>query len=76
MCVKLYVACAVRSVRRAHGAGYGRAEHMYSRGEPLETRGLLLDAQGDVMAARVVGIRQEENPCQMVPSRRDDVREA
>ena len=57
--MKLYVACAVRSVRRAHGAGYGRAEHMCSRGEPLETRGLLWDAQGDVMAARMVGIRQE-----------------
>ena len=36
-----------------------RAEHMCSRGEPLEMRGLLWDAQGDVMAARVVGIRQE-----------------
>ena len=36
-----------------------RAEYMCSRGEPLETRGLLWDAQGDVMAARVVGIRQE-----------------
>ena len=58
-CVKLYVACAVCSVRRAHGAGYGRAEHMCSRGEPLGMRGLLWDAQGDVMAARVVGIRQE-----------------
>ena len=40
-------------------AGYGRAEHMCSCGEPLETGGLLWDAQGDVMAARVVGIRQE-----------------
>ena len=40
-CVKLYVACAVCSVRRAHEAGYGRTEHMCSRGEPLETRGLL-----------------------------------
>ena len=27
--------------------------------EPLEMRGLLWDAQSDVMAARVVGIRQE-----------------
>ena len=49
-----------------------RAEHMCSRGEPLEARGLLWDAQ----AARVVGIRQEENPCRMVPSEREEVREA
>ena len=47
-----------------------RAEHMCSRGEPLETRGLLWDAQGGVMAARMVGIRQEGNPCRMVPSER------
>ena len=53
--MKLYVACAVCSVRRVHGAGYGRAEHMCSRGEPLGLRGLFfLNAQGDVMAARVV----------------------
>ena len=57
--MKLYVACAVCSVRRAHGAGYGRAKHMCSRGEPLGVRGLLWNAQGDIMAARVVGIRQE-----------------
>ena len=57
--MKLYVACAVCSVRRAHSAGYGRAEHMCSRGEPLGVRGLLLECAGDVMAARVVGIRQE-----------------
>ena len=57
--VELYVACAVCSVRRAHDAGHGCAEHMCSRREPLETRGLLWDVQGDVMAARVVGIRQE-----------------
>ena len=32
------------------------------------------NAQGDVMAARVVGIRQEGlNPCRMVPSMRDEV---
>jgi len=42
VCVKLDVACAVCSVRRAHDAGHGRAEHMCSRGEPLEMRGLLL----------------------------------
>ena len=41
-CVKLDVACAGCSVRRAHGAGYGRAEHMCSWGEPLGVRGLLL----------------------------------
>ena len=47
---------------------------MCSRGEPLGLRGLLLNAQGDVMDARVVGIRQEgENPCRMVPSMRDEV---
>ena len=39
-CVTPYVACAVCSVRRAHGAGYRRAEHMCSRGEPLEVRGM------------------------------------
>jgi len=72
--VKLYVACAVCSVRRVHGAGYGRAEHICSHGEPLGLRGLLLDAQGDVMDAHVVGIRQEGgNPCRMVPSMRDEV---
>ena len=75
MCVKLYVACAVCSVRRAHDEGHGRAEHMCSRGEPLETQGLLCDAQGGVMAACMVGIRQEGNPCRMVPSERDEVRE-
>ena len=32
------------------------------------------DAQGDVMAARAVGILQEGvNPCRMVPSMRDEV---
>ena len=52
--MKLYVACAVCSVRRVHGAGYRRAEHMCSRGEPLGLRGLFFfNAQGDVMAARV-----------------------
>ena len=49
---------------------------MCSRGEPLEVRGLLWDVQSNVMAARVVGIRQEGlNPCRMVPSKRDEVRE-
>ena len=47
---------------------------MCSRGEPLGLRGLFLDAQGDVMTARVVGIRQEGvKPCRMVPSMRDEV---
>ena len=32
---------------------------MCSRGEPLETRGLLWDVQGGVRAARMVGIQQE-----------------
>ena len=37
---------------------------------------MLLNAQGDVMASRVVGIRQEGvNPCWMVPSTRDEVHE-
>ena len=45
-CVKLYVACAMCSVRRAHGAGYGRAEHMCSRVEPLGVRGLLFECAG------------------------------
>ena len=72
--MKPYVACVVCSVRRVHGAGYGRAEHMCSRGEPLGLRGLFLRCAGDVMAARVVGIRQEGvNPCLMVPSMRDEV---
>ena len=74
--MKLYVACAGCSVRRAHCAGYGQAEHMCSRGEPLGVRGLLGDVQSDVMAALVVRIRQEGlNPCRMVPSKRDEVRE-
>ena len=74
--MKLYVACAVCSLRRAHGAGYGRAEHMCSRGEPLGVRCLLLNAQGDVMAARVVGIRQEGESLPDGAVRRDEVREA
>ena len=68
------VACVVCSVRRVHGAGYGRAEHMCSRGEPLGLQGLFFLCAGDVMAARVVGIRQEGvKPCRMVPSIRDEV---
>ena len=55
MCVKPYVTCVVCSVRRMHSAGYGRAEHMCSRGEPLGLRGLFVFlCAGDVMAARVV----------------------
>ena len=73
--VKPYVTCVVCSVRRMHSAGYGRAEHMCSRGEPLGLRGLFFLCAGDVMAAaRVVGVRQEGvNPCRMVPSIRDEV---
>ena len=48
------VFCSQSALRRLR-----TAEHMCSHGEPLGVRGLLLNAQGDVMAARVVGIRQE-----------------
>ena len=41
---------------------------------PSECEVCFCDAQGDVMAAPVVGIRQEGvNPCRMVPSMRDEV---
>ena len=41
---------------------------------PSDCEVCFCDAQGDVMAARVVGIRQEGvNPCRMVPSMRDKV---
>ena len=61
MCVKLHVACAVRSVRRAHEAGFGRARaHVLMWGTPRNA-GLALDAQCDVVAARMVGLRQEGN---------------
>ena len=73
--MKPYVACVVCSARRVHGAGYGREEHMCSRGEPLGLRGLFF------FIARVTswlhvwfGIWQEGvNPCRMVPSIRDEV---
>ena len=43
-------------------------------GNPSDCEVCLWGAQGDVMAARVVGIRQEGvNPCRMVPSMRDEV---
>ena len=43
-------------------------------GNPLECE-VCFNAQSDVMAARVVGIRQEGlNPCRMVPSKRDEGR--
>ena len=52
----------------------GRA-HVLAWGTPRGVR-FALDAQSDVMAARVVGIWQEGlNPCRMVPSKRDEVRE-
>ena len=45
----------------------GRA-HVFAWGTPRNA-GFALNAQSDVMAARVVGIRQEGlNPCRMVPS--------
>ena len=48
--------------------------HMFVWGTPQSARFAFGDAQGDVMAARVVGIRQEGvNPCRMVPSMRDEV---
>ena len=47
---------------------------MLACGTPRSARFAFGDAQGDVMAARVVGIRQEGvNPCRMVPSMRDEV---
>ena len=46
----------------------GRA-HVLAWGTPRNTR-LACYAQGDVMAARMVGIRQEGNPCRMVPSKK------
>ena len=48
--------------------------HVLACGTPRSARFVFGDAQGDVMAARVVGIRQEGvNPCRMVPSMRDEV---
>ena len=44
----------------------GRA-HVLVWGTPRNAR-LACYVQGDVMAARMVGIRQEGNPCRMVPS--------
>ena len=75
-CVKLYVTCAVCSVSRVHGAGYGREKHMCSRGEPLGLRGLFFyyARVTSWLPARVVGIRQEGvKPCRMVPSIKDEV---
>ena len=64
----------LRGVFCSQSAGYGWAEHMCSRGEPLGLRGFFFLCAGDVMAARAVGIRQEGvNPCRMVPSKRDEV---
>ena len=41
---------------------------------PSDCEVCFCNAQGDVMAARVVGIRQEGvKPCRMVPSMRDEV---
>ena len=74
--MKPYVACAVCSVRRMHGAGYGREEHMCSRGEPLGLRGLFFfyARVTSWLPAPVVGVRQEGvNPCRLVPSMWDEV---
>ena len=74
--MKRDVTCAVCSVRRVHGAGYGRAEHVCSRGEPLGLRGLFFfNARvTSWLPARVVRIRQEGViPCRMVPSMWDEV---
>ena len=47
---------------------------MFVWGTPRSARYAFGDAQGDIMAAHVVGIRQEGvNPCRMVPSTRDEV---
>ena len=64
------MACAVCSVRRVHGAGYERAEHMSSRGEPLGLRDFFFfNAQVTSWLHVWLGIRQEGvNPCRMVPS--------
>ena len=75
-CVKLYVACAVCSVRRVHSAGYGRAEHMCSRGEPLGVRGFAFGMRRVTLWLHVwLGSGRRVNPCRMVPSKRDEVRE-
>ena len=51
-CVEPDVTCVVCSVRRMHGAGYGRAGHVCSRGESLGLRGFFFFlCAGDVMAA-------------------------
>ena len=70
------VTCTVCSVCRVHGAGYGRAELVCSRGEPLGLRGLFFfNARvTSWLPARVVRIRQEGViPCRMVPSIKDEV---
>ena len=66
----------LRSVFCSHSAWRtlrtGRA-HVLAWGTPRSTR-FAFNAQGDVMAARMVGIRQEGlKPCRMVPSKRDEV---
>ena len=49
--------------------------HVFVWGTPRSAR-FAFNAQSDVMAARVVGIRQEGlNLCRMVPSKRGEVRE-
>ena len=73
--MKLYVACAVCSVRRAHGAGYGQAQHMCSRGDPLEVGGLLWMHRVTSWLHVWLESCRRVNPCRKVPSKRDEVRE-
>ena len=57
-----------------HRLRTGRA-HVLAWGTPLSAR-FAFNAQSDIMAARVVGIRQEGlKPCRMVPSKWDEVHE-
>ena len=59
------VFCSQSALRRLRT---GRA-HVLAWGTPRNVT-LACYAQGDVMAARMVGIRQEGNPCRMVPSKK------
>ena len=74
-CVKLYrglrrVFCSQSALRRLRA---GRA-HVLAWGAPQNAR-FAFNAQGDVMAARVVGIRQEGESLPDGAVRRDEVRE-
>ena len=65
----------LRSVFCSQSAGYGRAEHMCSRGEPLGVRGLLWMRRVTSWLHVWFGSGRRMNPCRMVPSKRDEVRE-